>query len=229
MNTLLDMQILPRQKWQQKCDAYKINYTISLQSKSGTISKVTMRSSLPGGTFKGLDSNSAITNLTKAGTTITYTYTGNITAGDSVKPVFTALIEDVASGQTVPAKAEASTSIIDGRYSLYTEQTGNSHPLELTVSAPKGMLADDSSATSITTIFDVTVKNTGTEAMKDVQIHYGSDVTPVSDTGLSIDSDEKTVTINGGLSADGYKTVQFRKKASFDTSDSVMITANFSP
>lgn len=229
LNTLLDMQISAPSKVATENDgAYKINYTISLQSKSGTISKVTMRSSLPGGTFKGLDSNSAITNLTKAGTTITYTYTGNITAGDSVKPVFTALIEDVASGQTVPAKAEASTSIIDGRYSLYTEQTGNSHPLELTVSAPKGMLADDSSATSITTIFDVTVKNTGTEAMKDVQIHYGSDVTPVSDTGLSIDSDEKTVTINGGLSADGYKTVQFRKKASFDTSDSVMITANFS-
>lgn len=229
LNTLLDMQISAPSKVATENDgAYKINYTISLQSKSGTISKVTMRSSLPGGTFKGLDSNSAITNLTKAGTTITYTYTGNITAGDSVKPVFTALIEDVASGQTVPAKADASTSIIDGRYSLYTEQTGNSHPLELTVSAPKGMLADDSSATSITTIFDVTVKNTGTEAMKDVQIHYGSDVTPVSSDEISIDLTGKTVTIKNGLAANTEQTVQFRKKASFDTSDSVTITANFS-
>ena len=54
-----------------------------------------------------------------------------------VTPVFTALIEDAASGQTVPATAKASTSIVNGRYSLYTEQAGNGHPLELTVSSPK--------------------------------------------------------------------------------------------
>ena len=212
-----------------KNGAYTINYTISLSSVSGTISKVTMKSSLPGGTFKGLDSNSAITNLTKAGTTITYTYTGNITTGvGPIKPVFTAIVEDAASGQIVPVKAEASTSIIDGRYSLYTEQTGNRHPLELSVSAPKGMLADDSNATSITTTFDVTVKNTGTEEMSDVQIYYGSDVTPVSSDAISIDLTGKTVTIKNGLTADEEQTVQFTKIASFGKPNSVTISANFS-
>lgn len=211
-----------------KNGAYTINYTISLSSVSGTISKVTMKSSLTGGTFKGLDSNSAVTNLTKAGATITYTYTGNITTGDSVTPVFTALIEDAASGQTVPAKAEASTSIVDGRYSLYTEQAGNSHPLELTVSSPKGILLNDASAASATTTFDVTVRNTGKEAMKDVQIHYGSDVTPVSSDAISIDLTGKTVTIKNGLAANTEQTVQVTKTAPFGSSNSVTISANFS-
>ena len=209
-----------------KNGAYTINYTISLSSVSGTISKVTMKSSLTGGTFKGLDSNSAVTNLTKAGATITYTYTGNITTGDSVTPVFTALIEDAASGQTVPAKAEASTSIIDGQYSLYTER--NSHPLELTVSSPKGILLNDASAASATTTFEVTVRNTGTEAMKDVQIYYGSDVTPVSSDEISIDLTGKIVTIKNGLAANTKQTVQFTKTASFGTPNSVTISANFS-
>lgn len=211
-----------------KNGAYTINYTISLSSVSGTISKVTMKSSLTGGTFKGLDSNSAVTNLTKAGTTITYTYTGNITTGvNPIKPVFTALVEDAASGQTVSAKVEASTSIIDGRYSLYTE-TGNSHPLELTASSPKGVLLNDASATSAMTTFDVTVKNTGTEAMKDVQIYYGSDVTPVSSDEISIDLTGKIVTIKNGLAANTKQTVQFTKTASFGSSNSVTISANFS-
>lgn len=210
-----------------KNGAYTINYTISLSSVSGTISKVTMKSSLTGGTFKGLDSNSAVTNLTKAGTTLTYTYNGNITASDSVTPVFTALIEDAASGQTVPATAKASTSIIDGRYSLYTE-TGNSHPLELTASSPKGVLLNDASAASATTTFDVTVRNTGKEAMKDVQIHYGSDVTPVSSDAISIDLTGKTVTIKNGLAANKEQTVQFTKIVSFGNPNSVTISANFS-
>ncbi len=211
-----------------KNGAYTINYTISLSSVSGTISKVTMKSSLTGGTFKGLDSNSAVTNLTKAGTTLTYTYNGNITASDSVTPVFTALIEDAASGQTVPATAKASTSIIDGRYSLYTEQAGNRHPLELTVSSPKGILLNDASAASATTTFDVTVRNTGKEAMKDVQIHYGSDVTPVSSDAISIDLTGKTVTIKNGLAANKEQTVQFTKIVSFGNPNSVTISANFS-
>ena len=214
-----------------KNGAYTINYTISLRSVSGTISKVTMKSSLSGGTFKGLDSNSAVTNLTKAGTTLTYTYTGNITAGasvTSVTPVFTALIEDAASGQTVPAKAEASTSIIDGRYSLYTEQEGNSHPLELTASSQKGILLDDASAASVMTTFDVTVKNTGKEAMEDVQIYYGSDVTPVSSDEISIDPTGKTVKIKNGLAANTGRAVQFTKTASFGKPNSVTISANFS-
>ena len=229
LGQLLSMEVsAPSAVATDKNGAYTINYTISLSSVSGTISKVTMKSSLPGGTFKGLDSNSAVTNLTKAGTTLTYTYTGNITAGASVTPVFTALIEDAASGQTVPAKAEASTSIIDGRYSLYTEQIGNGHPLELKVSSPKGILLNDASAASATTTFDVTVKNTGKEAMKDVQIYYGSDVTPVSSDEISIDSTGKIVTIKNGLAAKKEQTVQFTKTASFGSSNSVTISANFS-
>lgn len=228
LGQLLSMRVsAPSAVATDKDGAYTINYTISLSSVSGTISKVTMKSSLPGGTFKGLDSNSAVTNLTKAGTTLTYTYTGNITAGASVTPVFTALIEDAASGQTVPAKAEASTSIIDGRYSLYTEQTGNNHPLELTASSPKGILLDDASAASAMTTFDVTVKNTGKEAMEDVQIYYGSDVTPVSSDEISIDPTGKIVTINE-LAAETKQTVQFTKTASFGSSNSVTISANFS-
>ncbi len=227
LGQLLSMEVsAPSAVATDKNGVYTINYTISLSSVSGTISKVTMKSSLPGGTFKGLDSNSAVTNLTKAGTTLTYTYTGKITAGASVTPEFTALIEDAASGQTVPAIVRASTSIIDGRYSLYTE-TGNSHPLELTVSSPKGILLNDASATSAMTTFDVTVKNTGTEAMEDVQIYYGSDVTPVSSDEISIDSTGKIVTIKNGLAAKKEQTVQFTKTASFGSSNSVTISANF--
>ena len=229
LGQLLSMEVsAPSAVATDKNGVYTINYTISLSSVSGTISKVTMKSSLPGGTFKGLDSNSAVTNLTKAGTTLTYTYTGNITEGASVTPVFTALIEDAASGQTVPAKAKASTSIIDGRYSLYTEQTENSHPLELTASSPKGILLDNASATSAMTTFDVTVKNTGTEEMKDVQIYYGSDVTPVSSDEISNDPTGKIVTIKNGLAAKKEQTVQFTKTASFGSSNSVTISANFS-
>lgn len=232
LGQLLSMEVsAPSAVATDKNGVYTINYTISLSSVSGTISKVTMKSSLPGGTFKGLDSNSAVTNLTKAGTTLTYTYTGKITTGasvTSVTPVFTALIEDAASGQTVPAEAQASTSIIDGRYSLYTEQKGNSHPLELTVSSPKGILLNDASATSAMTTFDVTVKNTGTEEMKDVQIYYGSDVTPVSSDEISIDPTGKIVTIKNGLAAKKEQTVQFTKTASFGSSNSVTISANFS-
>lgn len=229
LGQLLSMEVsAPSAVATDKNGAYTINYTISLSSVSGTISKVTMKSSLPGGTFKGLDSNSAVTNLTKAGATITYTYTGNITTGDSVTPVFTALIEDAASGQTVPATAKASTSIVNGRYSLYTEQAGNGHPLELTVSSPKGILLNDASAESATTTFDVTVRNKGTEAMSDVQIYYGSDVTPVSSDEISIDLMGKTVTIKNGLAANTGRTVQFTKTASFGKPNSVMISANFS-
>ena len=230
LGQLLSMDVsAPSAVATDKDGAYTINYTISLKSTSGTISKVTMKSSLSGGTFTGLDSSSAITNLTTTGKTITYTYKKNITTGGAtVTPEFTALVEDAVSGQTVPATVRTTTSIVDGRYSLYTEQTGNSHPLKLTVSAPKGMLAANSSDTSLTTTFDVTVENMGTEAMTDVQIYYGSDVTPVNGSGVSTDSGNHIVTVRDGLAAQATKTIQFQKTASFGNADSVTISANFS-
>ena len=51
--------------------------------------------------------------------------------------------------------------------------------------------------------------------MSDVQIYYGSDVTPVSSDEISIDLMGKTVTIKNGLAANTGRTVQFTKTASF--------------
>ena len=86
---------------------YTITYNLKLSAVNETVSEAVLKTDLPGGTWSSDAVNGKVSSITKAGTTVTYTYTGTASAlPKDIEAKFSADVSD-GTGQTVPVSTEA--------------------------------------------------------------------------------------------------------------------------
>ena len=188
---------------------YTITYNLKLAAVDKTVSEAVLKTNLTGGTWSSNAANGKVSSITKAGTTVTYTYTGTASVlPENIPAQFSADVSD-GTGQTVPVTPEAlTTTIIDEK----VPDTVDTSLLKLSVSAPTGK-ATEAGETSPKTEFTVVLENTTSRELSDVVLTYEDGMTVMDAAEGTVDLVNHTITFST-LSANDEKTVTISKEDS---------------
>ena len=203
---LLSMEVTAPQAVASKDGrTYTITYNLKLSAVNETVSEAVLKTDLPGGTWSSDAVNGKVSSITKAGTTVTYTYTGTASAlPKDIEAKFSADVSD-GTGQTVPVSTEAlTTTIVDEKV---PDAVGTS--LKLSVSAPTGK-AMEPGETSPKTEFTVVLENTTSRALSDAVLTYEDGMTVMDAARGTVDPVNHTITFST-LLAHEKKTVTISK------------------
>lgn len=78
---LLSMEVTAPQAVASKDGStYTITYNLKLAAVDETVSEAVLKTNLTGGTWSSNAANGKVSSITKSGTTVTYTYTGTVSA-----------------------------------------------------------------------------------------------------------------------------------------------------
>ena len=187
---LLSMEVTAPQAVASKDgNTYTITYHLKLSAVNETVREAVLNTDLAGGTWSSNAANGKVSSITKAGTTVTYTYTGTASAlPDGISAKFWADVSD-GTGQTVPVTPEELTTTIVDEKVPDTVDT----PLKLSVSAPTGK-ATEAGETSPKTEFTVVLKNITSRTLSDAVLTYEDGMTVVDKEGGTDDSVNHTIT-----------------------------------
>ena len=220
---LLSMEVTAPQAVASKDGrTYTITYNLKLSAVNETVSEAVLKTDLPGGTWSSDAVNGKVSSITKAGTTVTYTYTGTASAlPKDIEAKFSADVSD-GTGQTVPVSTEAlTTTIVDEKV---PDAVGTS--LKLSVSAPTGK-AMEPGETSPKTEFTVVLENTTSRALSDAVLTYEDGMTVTNAAEGTVDPVNHTITFST-LLAHEKKTVTISKADSnHGTANTVTISGTF--
>ena len=200
---------------------YTITYNLKLSAVNETVSEAVLKTDLTGGTWSSNAANGKVSSITKAGTTVTYTYTGTASAlPQNISAKFSADVSD-GTGQTVPVTPAAlTTAIIDEKV---PDAVGTS--LKLSVSAPTGK-ATEAGETSPKTEFTVVLKNTTLRELSDAVLTYEDGMTVTNAAEGTVDPVNHTITFST-LSANAEKTVTISKAEPPGSASTVTISGTF--
>ncbi len=220
---LLSMEVTAPQAVASKDGStYTITYNLKLAAVDETVSEAVLKTNLTGGTWSSNAANGKVSSITKAGTTVKYTYTG--TASVLPKKILAQFSADVSdgTGQTVPVTPESlTTTIIDEKVPDKVETS-----LKLSVSAPTGK-ATEAGETSPKTEFTVVLKNTTSRELSDAVLTYEDGMTVTNAAEGTVDPVNHTITFST-LLADEKKTVTISKADSnHGTASTVTISGTF--
>ena len=203
---LLSMEVTAPQAVASKDGrTYTITYNLKLSAVNETVSEAVLKTNLTGGTWSSNAANGKVSSITKAGTTVKYTYTG--TASVLPKKILAQFSADVSdgTGQTVPVTPESlTTAIIDEKV---PDAVGTS--LKLSVSAPTGK-ATEKGETSPKTEFTVVLENTTSRDLSDAVLTYEDGMTVTNAAGGTVDPVNHIITF-ATLPAKKNKTVTISK------------------
>ena len=187
---LLSMEVTAPQAVASKDgNTYTITYHLKLSAVNETVREAVLNTDLAGGTWSSNAANGKVSSITKAGTTVTYTYTGTVSAlPDGISAKFWADVSD-GTGQTVPVTPEELTTTIVDEKVPDTVDT----PLKLSVSAPTGK-ATEAGETSPKTEFTVVLENITSRTLSDAVLTYEDGMTVVDKEGGTDDSVNHTIT-----------------------------------
>ena len=187
---LLSMEVTAPQAVASKDgNTYTITYHLKLSAVNETVREAVLNTDLAGGTWSSNAANGKVSSITKAGTTVTYTYTGTASAlPDGISAKFWADVSD-GTGQTVPVTPEELTTTIVDEKVPDTVDT----PLKLSVSAPTGK-ATEAGETSPKTEFTVVLENITSRTLSDAVLTYEDGMTVVDKEGGTDDSVNHTIT-----------------------------------
>lgn len=187
---LLSMEVTAPQAVASKDgNTYTITYHLKLSAVDETVREAVLNTDLAGGTWSSNAANGKVSSITKAGTTVTYTYTGTASAlPDGISAKFWADVSD-GTGQTVPVTPEELTTTIVDEKVPDTVDT----PLKLSVSAPTGK-ATEAGETSPKTEFTVVLENITSRTLSDTVLTYEDGMTVVDKEGGTDDSVNHTIT-----------------------------------
>ncbi len=187
---LLSMEVTAPQAVASKDgNTYTITYHLELSAVNETVREAVLNTDLAGGTWSSNAANGKVSSITKAGTTVTYTYTGTASAlPDGISAKFWADVSD-GTGQTVPVTPEELTTTIVDEKVPDTVDT----PLKLSVSAPTGK-ATEAGETSPKTEFTVVLENITSRTLSDAVLTYEDGMTVVDKEGGTDDSVNHTIT-----------------------------------
>ena len=187
---LLSMEVTAPQAVASKDgNTYTITYHLKLSAVNETVREAVLNTDLAGGTWSSNAANGKVSSITKAGTTVTYTYTGTASAlPDGISAKFWADVSD-GTGQTVPVTPEElTTTIVDEKVPDMVDT-----PLKLSVSAPTGK-ATEAGETSPKTEFTVVLENITSRTLSDAVLTYEDGMTVVDKEGGTDDSVNHTIT-----------------------------------
>lgn len=220
---LLSMEVpAPQAVASKDGNTYTITYHLKLSAVNETVREAVLNTDLAGGTWSSNAANGKVSSITKAGTTVTYTYTGTASAlPDGISAKFWADVSD-GTGQTVPVTPESlTTTIIDEKV---PDAVGTS--LKLSVSAPTGK-AMEAGETSPKTEFTVVLKNTTSRELSDAVLTYEDGMTVTNAAEGTVDPVNHTITFST-LLADEKKTVTISKAdPTSGTASTVTISGTF--
>ena len=222
---LLSMEVTAPQAVASKDGStYTITYNLKLSAVNETVSEAVLETDLTGGTWSSNAANGKVSSITKAGTTVTYTYKGTASASalpQNISAKFGADVSD-GTGQTVPVTPDAlTTAIIDEKV---PDAVGTS--LKLSVSAPTGK-AMEPGETSPKTEFTVVLENTTSRALSDAVLTYEDGMTVMDAARGTVDPVNHTITFST-LLANEKKTVTISKTDSnHGTANTVKISGTF--
>lgn len=203
---LLSMEVTAPQAVASKDGStYTITYNLKLAAVDETVSEAVLKTNLTGGTWSSNAANGKVSSITKAGTTVKYTYTG--TASVLPKKILAQFSADVSdgTGQTVPVTPESlTTTIIDEKVPDKVETS-----LKLSVSAPTGK-ATEAGETSPKTEFTVVLENITSRDLSDAVLTYEDGMTVMDEAGGTVDPVNHTITFST-LPAQDKKTVTISK------------------
>lgn len=187
---LLSMEVTAPQAVASKDgNTYTITYHLKLSAVNETVREAVLNTDLAGGTWSSNAANGKVSSITKAGTTVTYTYTGTASAlPDGISAKFWADVSD-GTGQTVPVTPEELTTTIVDEKVPDTVDT----PLKLSVSAPTGK-ATEAGETSPKTEFTVVLENITSRTLSDAVLTYEDGMTVVDKARGTDDSVNHTIT-----------------------------------
>ncbi len=218
---LLSMEVTAPQAVASKDGStYTITYNLKLAAVDETVSKAVLETTLTGGTWSSNAANGKVSSITKAGTKVTYTYTGTASVlPEDISAKFWADVSD-GTGQTVPVTPEALTTAIIDEKVPDTVDT----PLKLSVSAPTGK-ATEVDETSPKTEFTVVLENTTSRELSDAVLTYEDGMTVMDAAGGTVDSVNHTITFT---SLPANKTVIISKAdPTSGTASTVTISGTF--
>ena len=220
---LLSMEVTAPQAVASKDGrTYTITYNLKLSAVNETVREAVLNTDLAGGTWSSNAANGKVSSITKAGTTVTYTYTGTVSAlPPNISAKFWADVSD-GTGQTVPVTPAAlTTAIIDEKV---PDAVGTS--LKLSVSAPTGK-ATEADETSPKTEFTVVLENTTSRALSDAVLTYEDGMTVMDAARGTVDPVNHTITF-AMLPANREKKVTISKTDSnHGTANTVKISGTF--
>ncbi|RHR45187.1 hypothetical protein DW725_04075 [Clostridiaceae bacterium AM27-36LB] len=220
---LLSMEVTAPQAVASKDGStYTITYNLKLAAVDETVSEAVLKTNLTGGTWSSNAANGKVSSITKSGTTVTYTYTGTVSAlPQNISAKFWADVSD-GTGQTVPVTPAALTTVIINE--KVPDAVGTS--LKLSVSAPTGK-AMEAGETSPKTEFTVVLKNTTSRELSDAVLTYEDGMTVTNAAEGTVDPVNHTITFST-LLADEKKTVTISKADSnHGTANTVTISGTF--
>ena len=220
---LLSMEVTAPQAVASKDGStYTITYNLKLAAVDETVSEAVLKTNLTGGTWSSNAANGKVSSITKSGTTVTYTYTGTVSAlPQNISAKFWADVSD-GTGQTVPVTPAALTTVIINE--KVPDAVGTS--LKLSVSAPTGK-AMEAGETSPKTEFTVVLENTTSRALSDAVLTYEDGMTVMDAERGTVDPVNHTITFST-LLADEKKTVTISKADSnHGTANTVTISGTF--